>query len=295
MKIKAVLNKHYEFFHKNGLSKNLGDSYLLTHNKIFNLIRSKTLSLGYQFSDAIDSDYITLSMGQLESILKRKTIPYLNNVDPLKKLLDNNLNTLDWEHIVDNLRANYIFHESCHAIARHFSFKANSTNLFVTIMLLEESFANTCEFLLIADAHEQIHRTFLEKNSYFTVFNDRTNLKKAIDQYGIEPVFKFMILGYLHSNFLNEKLTDSDFKKIVSLSGFKNSVESHVLKNLVQNVFALNPRFRYVTTEMYLRLNKINDPLDKVLNFDSLKLISEDQNLNLYFNNLSSFVKNYND
>lgn len=272
------------------LLDNFGDGYLFRHNQIIRRIRNKTLQLGFNFSNQPDSDYLSFPMGQLEVILAKKIIPYIDNVTPFKKLNQRILVSLDWNHVIDNVRPNYIFHESCHAVARAMSFEANDISTRITTTLLEESFANTCEFLSIADANDQSHLLFLELNSYFAIFEDRTILKKTIDSLGIAAVFQFMLLCYLHSHFLNERLIDVDFKKIISFTSFEKSPDIKVLKSLAQNVFALNPRFRYSTTEMYLRMNNIEISVQNAIDFDYFKLITNDKRLSDFIGRLTTFL-----
>lgn len=279
MKLSTLLSQHSANSSSGDIHGNIGDSFLVQNNKIYRQIRLKALSLGYIFSDDPNSDYLALPMAQLESVLDNKKIPYLNNVQPLINLNERTRSSLDWDHVIDNIKPNYIFHESCHAIARHFSFQNDDLKTKILVTLLEESFANTCEFLAMADAQDQIHLLFLEINSYFTVFEDRTNLKKAIEKYGLTSIFKFMLLSYLHSNFLNDDMDNSTLKKVIVLSDFKTDPEMKVLKSLGENAFLLNPRFRYNTTEMYLRLQGIMAPVTDVLAFDYFKEITSNKKI----------------
>lgn len=283
MKLDSLLSKHDETLHEKGLKDSLGDSFLLKNNSIFYTVRLRTLDLGYKFSHNFNPEYLALPMSQLESILVSKNIPYSDNVSALKNINQKTHKNLDWDHIVDGLKANYVFHESCHAISRNVSdeLQINTSEVKnkITTVLIEESFANTCEFFLIAESQDAVHRLFLEKNSYFTVFDDRTHLKKTIEKYSLASMFEFMLLCYLHSNFLHEQLKDADLKKILSLCSFKTAPENKVLKSLAQNAFALNPRFRYTTTEMYLKLNGISGKVTDVLNFDCFSLIASNTQL----------------
>lgn len=292
MKLATLLHKHIEHPASEGLTQNLGDCFLLEHNRIYRQVRHKALDLGFSYSTQMSEDFIAFPLGQLENILAQKVIPYVNNVTPLKNIDQKTSSNLDWDHVVDNLKPNYVFHESCHAIARAFSSKMKATDLKarLTTTLIEESFANTCEFFAIAEANDQVHRTFLEVNSYFTVFEDRTHLKKILEQNDVASVFKFMLLCYLHSNFLNESFGEKDFKKIISLSGVTNKIEIKALKSIAANVFALNPRFRYTTSEMYLRLNGIRQQVEQALDFDYLQLISTDQNIKHFISELALFA-----
>jgi hypothetical protein len=214
----------------------------------------------------------------------------VNNVQALTRLNEQTAASLDWDHVVDNIRPNYMFHESCHAVARSFSFKSDDLKTKITLTLLEESFANTCEFLAMADAQDAVHLIFLEMNSYFTFFEDRTHLRKGIEKYSLMPVFKFMLFCYLHSNFLNDELSEVSLKNITELSGFTQPIENKILKSLGQNAFALNPRFRFATTEMYLRLQGHKADLSQALAFDYFKLLTTDKKLIDFINRLANFI-----
>lgn len=308
MKLSSLLTQHSGFTDTLGcLPLSLGDGYLLQHNSVFRQVRLKALELGFAYSTDVSSAYQSFPMGQLEDILSKKTIPYVDNVTPLVDLNTRTSAQLEWDHVVDNLKPNYVFHESCHAVARSVaiptplsnphnvskdsSHTVSDQNLRITQMLIEESFANTCEFFAIAQAQEALHRTFLEMNSYFTVFEDRTHLKKAIQKHGAAPLFHFMFLCYLHSNFLNEQITEADLQRFYSLVQLQPDNSDHkALKVLSENVFALNPRFRYTTTEMYLHLNGINSTVTQALGFDYIKLIESHGPLRQNLQQLSQLI-----
>lgn len=292
MKLAAVLDKHSEFSVSGQLNDSLGDGFLLQHNTLYRQIRHRVLDLGFTFSTEMSADDLAFPMGQLENILARKVIPYFNNVEPLKRLNSRASLNLMWDHVVDNLKANYVFHESCHGVARSLGQKVKGDDLQTKIVkiLIEESFANSCEFFAMAEAHDLFHRTFLEVNSYFTVFEDRTNLKKCLERMEPKFVFKMMLLCYLHSHFLNEDLNDQSFKRILLMSNLNQASEIKSLKSLAKNVFVLNPRFRYTTNEMYLRLSGIQQPVASVLNFDYLQKISQDKDLSRFIDELSQIT-----
>lgn len=289
MKLSLMLQKHFAAA-QDGLASNFGDGYLMQHVGVFKNVRKKALSLGFSFSNSPDANYLAFPMSQLESILSSKTIPFTDNVMALAAL-NEKAPALDWDHIVDNLKPNFVFHESCHAVARTLSQPFGSPDLQtkLTTMLIEESFANACEFFSIADAGEAACRHFLEVNSYFTDFEHRTLLKKAIEKSGGPVVFKVLLLGYVHANFLNEKIADSDFKQLAAICEAPPS-ESAALKSLIKNCFNLNPRFRYTTTELYLRVNGVNMPVEQALDFDYLQLVKSNSTLLDLINSLSQIA-----
>jgi hypothetical protein len=273
-----------------GLASNFGDSFLMQTVQVYRNVRRKTLELGFSYSDKPDANYLAFPMSQLENVLASKIIPYTDNVTALVAL-NTKAQGLEWDHIVDNLKPNFVFHESCHAVARTLSQSVTTSNLQerLVVLLLEESFANACEFFAIADAGDQICRNFLEVNSYFNAFEDRNNLKKMIEKSGAVEVFKVLLLSYVHSNFLNEKISDSDFKKLLDVAGL-NATEAAPLKSLVKNCFNLNPRFRYTTTEMYLRVNGISTAVEQALDFDYLQLVKNNSKLLELINSLSQIA-----
>lgn len=299
MKLSNILKKHNKVSPTNSLTNSLGDGFLVENNLVFRAIRKSALKFDYKFSTELNPDYLAFPMGQLEWILKEKKIPYLDNVSAIQKLNGRTNDSLDWDHIVDNLKPNYVFHESCHAVARwlkqkHLNLKKTSQSdlpaehSLITEMLIEESFANTCEFLAIAFAQDAIHRLFIEMNSYFILFDDRTHLKNAIEKYGMNKVFKFMLYCYLLSNFLRDSISDHELKKILSFVSLCANTEIKLFRSLSQNAFALNPRFRFTTTEMYLRLNSIHRPVQEALNFDPISLVEKRKDFGIWIDELSN-------
>lgn len=274
MKLTALLQKHIAY-NNQGLSLSLGDGYLVANNSVYSAIRKKAQSLNFKFSAEPTLAYLAFPMSQLENILSSKTIYYQNNSSILSDIDQKTPQQINWDHIGGNLKANYTFHESCHAVARTLSDRlglaqTNDQKTKLITMLLEESFANTCEFMAIHDAQDVTHKTFLEVNSFFTKFDDRTHLRNLCEEVGFKKVFKFMIFAYLHSNFLNEHFSPNEFARVTKLT-----FDHKLLKNLSKNAFELSPGFRFNTTELYLRLNGINEPVLDALAFDYLRLIEQ--------------------
>jgi len=274
MKLTALLQKH-EQTRAEGLLLSLGDGYLVTHNSIYGAVRKKVQTFDFKFSSSPTAEYLAFPMSQLENLLTAKIIYFQNNSDILSAIDKKNPQQIHWDHIGGNLKANYVFHESCHAIARSLSTRLGLSTAVdrktkLVTMLLEESFANTCEFMAIMDAQDATHRTFLEVNSFFTKFDDRTHLKNLSNEAGHKNVFKFMIFAYLHSNFLNEHFSQAQLSRIMKLT-----FDHKALKNLSKNAFELSPGFRFNTTELYLRLNGINENVLDALEFDYLAVIEQ--------------------
>lgn len=298
MKLKNILRHHSEFLSNAGevksLTGNLGDAYLLKNNQIYKDVRRAALQAGYTFTDQVDPFYASLPLSQLDTILSNRKIPFQNNVDVLLSLETKVPGQIEWDFICDGLKQNHIFHESCHAIARELKqvlkFDSNK-QMQLILTMIEESFANTCEFLAVADAADAVHRLFYEWNSYICIFEEKSNIKKAISEIGRKEVFKFFIMAHLYSNFLNERWLESDFQRVLKLCLLDETSEANKksLRVLSKEAFTLNPRFRYVTTSFYLRSNGYSENVEQALNFDPIHMIESNLSLQNWIDRLSKF------
>ena len=162
------------------------------------------------------------------------------------------------------------------ATERHLT-ELNTQELQILVLsrLIEESFANTCELLAVVDAIDPVHQIFFELNSYVVMLEDKTNLKKALQDIGEHIFMKFMILCYLHANFLAPPLSDQKFEKLFSLISEKKSEfslsQKKSMRALSKIAFELNLRFRMVTTGFYLKLNGISTPMAELKDFDFIQ------------------------
>lgn len=282
MKISSLLEHHKKGTHAHGLIKNWGDSYLLNHNPIYATVRKSAIKMGYVCSLDKNDFYLALPLSQLDWILENKKVPYSDNVSVVESVEAKSPRLVEWDDISDNLKKNYIFHESCHAVARHcfagLKFNKNASSE-ITVSLLEESFANTCELLSVLYADDQVHRLFLEWNSYTHLFEERTNLLRAAKEFGGKKLFKFFLISYLHSNFLVESIDEKTLNKIllfVDINVDRSAKSLKVWRALLKITFNLNLRFRTVTTRFYLRSRGDRRPLKEILNFDFMSWVTSE-------------------
>ena len=287
MKLSRLWDQHQQFASQ-GLKENFGDGYLMAHNKIYQNIRETTQKQNFTFSLESHPFYQALPLSQLDWILSEKKIPYIDNVSVLQQIHQKLPGQILWDDICDNLKGNHVFHESCHAVARPLNQTILKTapvkntqelQILVLSRLIEESFANTCELLAVVDAIDPVHQIFFELNSYVVMFQDKTNLKKALQDIGEDIFMKFMILCYLHANFLTPTLDDQKFEKLLSLISEKESgfslPQKKSLRALSKIAFELNLRFRMVTTGFYLKLNGISTPMAELKDFDFIQMIKD--------------------
>lgn len=274
MKLTRLMELHRQALGNQDLADNFGDGFLVKRNRIYGKIRAAALQAGFQFSSEPNAAYLALPFAQLENILAKKSIPYANNVTVIEKLVAQLKEDVVWDDISDGLRKNFVFHEACHAVARSFArTKTEEDQKAKTFrILMEESFANSCEFLAVVDAEDVGHRIFFELNSYTSLFEEKTNIKNAIGNCGWACVFKIMWLAYLHSNYLHEYLDEKQWRRCLEIAGAASLSASQIksLKALSKVAFTLDPRFRLVTTRFHLKLNGISVSAPEILNFDIL-------------------------
>jgi hypothetical protein len=286
MKLSNLIEQHRKFSKlPSALSESFGDGYLLENNSRYLRIRQQAVAKGFRFSFEQNDAYRALPLSQLDRLLKNKTIPYIDNVTVLAEIESRIPRLTVWNDISDNLKGNSVFHEACHAVARdeklpnHLQRESgiDSGQAQTLSLLLEESFANASELLSILDADEAVHRIFLELNSYIYMLDDRVHLLKAESEIGSEALAKFILLSYLHANFLRE-ISDKDFERMLFLSGVSSALDPKKKKSLRQLskiAFKLNLRFREVTTRFYLRLTGLKQEMPLLLKFDFLKSIED--------------------
>jgi len=300
VKINRLIEAHLKF-EEQGLPVSFGDGYLMAHNRYFRQIRNAALKIGFRPSSAQNQAYEAFPLLHLEDLLLAKTLPYSNNFAAFKALPKLQLEALTWDDVDGNLKQNFVFHEAAHGAIRTLAdrllgpYKLESQTLpsqrkFVLRMLIEESFANTCELMAIVDLEDSVHRCFFELNSYMNNFEQRTHLKNALESIGESKVIRFLFLAYLQSNFLRSGIDDSQFRLMIQIventaadfsPGFsKDPKNLKTLRALAKVAFQLSERFRVQTTAFHLRLAGIQTSQQQLLDFDFLETFKEPQPMN---------------
>lgn len=259
MKLQKLMEIHLHETSPKSLEKNWGDGYLLNHNRIYKNIRELTLESRYQFDSNPSVEFLVFPFSQLETLLSSQKIPYLSNASVLQSILDQSNQQAVWEELTDGFRRNYLFHESSHAVARSFGISYFPEAEKLIQVLLEESFANTCELMGVIDAEDYIHQHFYELNSYTFLFEARKYLIQASQFLGEVALFQLLMICYFYSNALKKSLNQKELDLIFSTlfsSDFNelSQVQKKNLKALCHIPFTLDLRFRTHTTGLYLKL-----------------------------------------
>lgn len=270
-----------------------GDAYLFEKNSFYKFIRLKIFECGYAFSNELNKDFINLSLSQLENILIKKIIPYFDNKTILNKIENQIPGQTEWEEISENLKRNFIFHESCHAYVRGITEKLilqdELTKNQYFYFLLEESYANTCELLGILDVNTAVDRYFYEIHSYIFEWEEKNYIKTLVDEIGLQKTMEYFIVCFLYSHFLYQKIEDKDFLRLLiylELESVPQKTQKS-LKILSRIAFRLNPQFRLLTSRFYFRLNKIEMPLKPLQSIDVLNMLIQQPLMKKWFQSVA--------
>ncbi|MBX3040179.1 MAG: hypothetical protein KF789_05650 [Bdellovibrionaceae bacterium] len=272
-----------------GLSRNLGDGYLMQHNAIYRRVREEALKAGYAFEANADPAYEAFPLLQLSRILKNRVLPYTDNVTVFESLSPEQLAAISTADLEGNLKRNFLFHESVHGVVRDLSLKIlgpipspkQSEQDFLLRILLEESCANTCELIGAMDADDKTHRAFYEINSYICHFELRVFLKKAFQEIGPRTLIPHLVFCYLHANFLKDRIEDRHFQQGQTLWDNQKlkADELKSLRSLGKTAFQLSERFRQQTTGLQLRLEGISTPLERLVQFNLVDSLMTDKKI----------------
>lgn len=296
MKLTSLLSQHAENNDSATLTKNFGDGFLCKNNSVYRNVRRLATDKGFHFTTQMSADHAALPLAQLDAVLEKKIIPYFDNVTMLVKIDHQKSHLFLWDEVVDQVKKNNLFHESAHAIIHsdlwaldlrnESALKKDQHQVFK--MLVEESFANTCELLSTQDVHNATHRIFHELNSYICVFEERYRLNQLREMSSPTFLFKFTFLSYLCSNYLHEQLSEAEIEVLFSLSerhetltGLKKIAldQRKNFRGLFKIATALNPRFREITTKFHLKLQGVQTPFEQVLNFDFFSILENDKRI----------------
>lgn len=284
--IRTILTIHDQYSSSKSLKHNLGDGYLITFNSIYRKIRHHTLKSGYSFTKDRFYHYDVLPMIELARIHSQKTIPYRDNVSVLRLIRD----APNWifETSPDLLgQENFIFHESCHAVARNIieshlnrPLLSRALQLKTISVLMEESFANSVEAMAVGYVNSARHRLFLQRNSYMKFDKDwESILRIALKTMAPQKLFQFLFYCFLHANFLYAELRSTELDRILKLiydgkNLKKFDKQSRTLfRHLAKIALGLQANFRLASTQLFFRSQRIDGHIEKLVDFDFMDLI----------------------
>lgn len=306
MPLKALIRNQDKYTHSSSLPGVLGDGYLYEHSSLFATIRNAALKNGYRFVEQESElwhDYVVMPLLSLKSILVQKSIPYVDNVSVLKKLLKQQPEVeLPSRLVYDVVRRNYVFHETCHCIA-HELINSDDTVLrhartekerFVLEAFLQEAFANTVERLANATPPSKTFAFFMNLNNYMFYRSDKHELWQSAIQ-GLEPerLFQLVFLCFLNQN-LQAAETSVSAQSLIDIlwSGDKPPAEHQpLLDTLIEKELVLSPVFREETTRGYFRLYGCDSELTSIRKAELLRNAGFIEDLRMLQSRLYAFTK----
>lgn len=304
--LKQLLQFHHQSTNQNGLKLSLGDNYLYHHNPLFKNIRDTFLKNGFTFTTEDFCNYTVLPYASLKEILKQKKVPYYNNVSVLENLEKNQSGFFQCHDLV-KVKPNYTLHESSHCLVDSFIQTQNlsasrlsddSQKAFKLIMA--EAFANTIESLANVYNTTAESRLFYEVNSYMIhIKKVNQNLTQTQDLIGLKNTFQLVYISYLFSNCLYTEPNQKSFLSLLDLiiqdtHLRKKASDSQAVKKAFNHAFELNLDFRIQTTSFYCRYLGMNTDIQKLLNIDILKILSQTNILSDFFKKFEFLIQDLN-
>ena len=303
MKLKEILFAHDLSQHPHAIRTNLGDAFLLNHNPVIATIRALTVEAKFKFGDCW-SEYDALPLVELPRVLKKRLIPFTDNVGVLRELERIHPNLHEFEDLPP-IKMNPIFHESAHAVAHELTgfsvdpkklVNLKQERLFALQVLLQESFSNATESFANVYSDTLLHDEFFYSNAYIIeVPKNRVAIVKLTQAMGKEKTFQVLFLSFLHANFLKTGKTEIHLEKVISFLGLKNLDlrQKKLVKNVFQIGLNLDPEFTEETNAFCLAHLGIKTKLPKLFDFDFLVLLKKDPKLDRAFRRLSTVALGY--
>jgi len=268
LKVSDVLGNDEQYTSSTALPDSLGDRYLCTNNALFRAVRDSALRADFEFYATADDlwlDYQTGSLYCLQRILERRRIPFSPNALLLKNILrDNEEYECVPKLLLQTIKRNYVFHESCHCIAHHLLQTAPLSGIWARLpakdalvrkSLVAEAFANAMEWLALSYVDSPTHAFFLNFNSYVD-FDSRKRADAQVLFHTFAPptAMATATLAFLCVNLKWEALAFEEAAEIGQLlQGAFPAGEDAWVSALTRRVI-LNRDFVAATTPAFFRL-----------------------------------------
>lgn len=255
----------------------LGDAYLLKHNVIYRRLRRAVVARGYSLVCAWP-EYTAFSLSQLENVLARREIPVIFNRNVLEQIERRTLSRMRVGDLPASM-SSFHLHESAHGVADELcaELPEGSKRARVLRKLMGESFANACESLASALAHNEEHRAFLQINCYMKdSVNSRKLKNRLIRTIGLRQTFYLAFYSYLYANFLFASFSPNLAAQILEDHMPGHGLSRGILNDCVRFMeigLELNTGFRVQTNQFYFSCNGCKGDLLKMLDFDFYDII----------------------
>ncbi len=233
----------------------LGDGFLFHKNPVYRAVKSMATKGGASFTEAT-TQYLLMPFNQLDEIVRLKQIPYVPAARLMNELEAKHPGIFGLEQMP--MPESYHLHEAAHVIADACcaSVVAETISEKILRALLCESFANTVDALACGYADSDLHRLFIQQNSYMKPAAELSScLARVRATRGAEFTFRLMLSSYVNANFLREPV-----------SAEPGPLHDDILA-LHEMVQELDPLFRVTTTQNYFQLQGFPGEVYDLLDF----------------------------
>ncbi|HVK60823.1 MAG TPA: hypothetical protein VM432_04700, partial [Bdellovibrionales bacterium] len=259
--------------HERVLSDSIGDAFLYDKNPVFRGVRNRVFELGFRPTANASMDYFGWPMLGLDEILETRLLPYKANLRALKKFA----NARPGHFVLGDVfrsfpERNFIFHESCHAIAedvwaRRIGIDRSNSKTVVERSLFGEACANGSELFSYAFTSCPEEEFSLIMNSYFRpIGKPHQALKNAVAALGAHETLKLTVLFYFHVNYF-VRLTLERIDALIDMTLPDQNISADVresIREIAAFASTLNEAFRKRTGELFLNFRGVDGTIEEM-------------------------------
>jgi hypothetical protein len=271
MKLSLLLRLHDSVSSHLGAESSLGDAYLCEKNHCYRAMRQLALKHGAKLTcdhEPLSALYQCLPLLSLEEILDRNSIPYRDNVSPLRALVASGRDfDAPLDFLLSDFRRNYLLHESAHCLAHQLLCEGQPSRALVALdpagfhllSLVGEAFANSLETFALAWSADAAGAVFFTLNTYCTYSHEQLRLvSSSTKALGLRGALELAIWSYFaaHSEPTATALpsgTGAMLRDIAFELGFESVGATAAAEQLAHMAFNLDPGFRATTSPAYFR------------------------------------------
>ncbi|GEM_PF-5944677 len=287
--VRQLLALHDQHCSTGGLDDYLCDGYMLSQNRVLRNARAHVVSRGFRLSSSELSECHGWKLMTLSYILEKKVIPYHDTVTLLREIERRNPGHFTVRDLVRVSRPGRsgILHESAHAMAdalmreekeKRGIAEATTDRDRLFEILLGESLVAACEGFAAYYGRGRM-QTFLLWGYHSQVWllpEVRAALKETIRSFGPQLAFEIWTLGFLHYNFLYDRIDATDIHQSLRVLGIAQRPSAREMRNLrvlFDDALRLNPIARTHVTfnyQYFMRLAEVRTVHDymKAIDFE---------------------------
>lgn len=274
--LRRLLAVHDQHRAGEGLADYLCDGYMLAHNRVLRNARRHVVSAGFRLSSSELSESHGWKLMSLAYLIEKKVIPYHDTVALLRDLEHRHPRHFTLRDLVRVSRPGRsgILHESMHVIADAIvreerrrcgladDADEQSDRLFE--ILLGESLVAAAEGFASYYGRGQM-QTFLLWGYHSQVWLLRTvraALREVIESFGLHAAFELWTMGFLHYNFLYERVDASDVHHSLRALGIDQRPTTRDTRNilvLMRDALRMNPVARTQVTFNYQYFMRLSE------------------------------------